>query len=534
MLTREQIQKNIEAFEEQGASQGEIQGWINSLPKPQEQPQEQRVSGASGLPGFASGFTKWTAGTIVGASRIGEKILQAPLKLFGAKFPDRTAGEVLQGLAEESLGMEPGEMTTPISTAEKVGDFAGSVAGFAIPASKAGSAARLAGMGKVGQVGARAAASGASATLQSGRVGAETAIATGAELIMPGLSKIASTPLKMTGRLMSSLGSGLSGVAQSTLKKIAKSPKTAIEASKKILSEGQEAILRKNANIILDGVAKIRQEAGQMYRSGLEKLSTIDIKVPILRKNISEALKNNNIKILKDGVDFTPSEIMDKVIIKRARGLINEINSLTKASGKEIRSMLDRLESSKFKSALDPNRQAYNNLVNDLMKGLRKSINESTDKLKEIDLKYHKELELADAIQKIFGKVKFKNTEELNKIAKSLESLFSRKGLDNQTISDFLKRIGVDDAVFRAEEATRQIYAKELGANTMGLNIREAIQGLTSSVVTPAMVKNISIATGISQNIIRSISQYANPAGRAVILRYLIDELTENNEEIEE
>jgi hypothetical protein len=43
MLTREQIQQNIEALEKQGASQSEIQEWLNTLPKPkpvQEQPQK--------------------------------------------------------------------------------------------------------------------------------------------------------------------------------------------------------------------------------------------------------------------------------------------------------------------------------------------------------------------------------------------------------------------------------------------------------------------------------------------------------------
>jgi hypothetical protein len=47
MLTREQIQANIEALESQGATQPEIQEWLNSLPKqsitPQEEPKKEGV-----------------------------------------------------------------------------------------------------------------------------------------------------------------------------------------------------------------------------------------------------------------------------------------------------------------------------------------------------------------------------------------------------------------------------------------------------------------------------------------------------------
>ena len=38
MLTREQIIANIEAMEKQGAQQGEIQEWLDTLPKPDSIP----------------------------------------------------------------------------------------------------------------------------------------------------------------------------------------------------------------------------------------------------------------------------------------------------------------------------------------------------------------------------------------------------------------------------------------------------------------------------------------------------------------
>lgn len=82
MLTREQIQANIEALEKQGASQSEIQEWLNSLPKqssaPQpEQPKKEGIlkkvgkalisselkfgqSIADALPSFVPGSAAWT------------------------------------------------------------------------------------------------------------------------------------------------------------------------------------------------------------------------------------------------------------------------------------------------------------------------------------------------------------------------------------------------------------------------------------------------------------------------------------------
>lgn len=82
MLTREQIQANIEALEKQGASQSEIQEWLNSLPKQSSapQPEEPKKEGifkkvgkalisserkfgqsiADALPSFVPGSAAWT------------------------------------------------------------------------------------------------------------------------------------------------------------------------------------------------------------------------------------------------------------------------------------------------------------------------------------------------------------------------------------------------------------------------------------------------------------------------------------------
>jgi hypothetical protein len=80
MLTHDQIQKNIEALEKQGASQHEIQEWLDSLPKTQAEPEPVKKDGilktigkalisselkfgksiADAMPSFVPGSAAWT------------------------------------------------------------------------------------------------------------------------------------------------------------------------------------------------------------------------------------------------------------------------------------------------------------------------------------------------------------------------------------------------------------------------------------------------------------------------------------------
>ena len=186
-----------------------------------------------------------------------------------------------------------------------------------------------------------------------------------------------------------------------------------------------------------------------------------------------------------------------------------------------------KLESSKFKSALDPNRQAFNNLMRDLVGGLNDAINKSTTKLGKINASYSKDIQLAEAIEDIFGRVNYKNTSEILAISKKLETLFSQTGLSPKETIAFLNRIGVSPIKFRASEAVRQISEKEFGANTVGTSFSEIIRGITSAAITPDLVKNIAIATGWSARIIKPMLEKALPAERAVIIKTLLGNLQE-------
>jgi hypothetical protein len=160
--------------------------------------------------------------------------------------------------------------------------------------------------------------------------------------------------------------------------------------------------------------------------------------------------------------------------------------------------------------------------MSDLSKGLKKAIDESTNKLGKINAQYNTDMEIAEGMEAIFGKVKFKNTTELNKIAQKLEGLFSQKGLSPQVVDDFLKRLKINPEKFRASEAVRGVYDKATGANTKGLSIAEIVQQVTSAVVTPKMVKNIAIATGLSSSIIDKIIKTTAPAARGSLIKSLM------------
>jgi hypothetical protein len=461
------------------------------------------------------GIGKGALSTLRGASSLGEKVLQAPLKAVGVEFDEQTGAEKL--ISED--------LTEAKGTFQKIGKFGEQVAEFAVPVTKVAKATKT--LSTIKQILSKAATSGSVATAQEGKVGRETAIAAGVEAAFPVVGRAIKPVVNVVKRLFTGLGSGLSGVPLEQLSAIARNPKVARDISQVIKKEGQEAVLEKNAKEIVNGISKIRQQARNAYREGVEVLSKTDIKPNVIKSNILDVLENNFIKLKPaGGIDLGASEILNKQIQKKAEALLLQLNNNTPIDGKSLRSFMSKLESSKFKSALDPDRQAFNNLMNDLSSGLKKSIKDSTTKLDDIDKKFSQEMSLAEGMESIFGKIKFKNTKELNRVAKKLESLFSQKGLDPKTVDSFLTRIGITPEDFKTAEAVRGVVTKTSGANTKGLSFAEILQSFTSAVVTPEAVKNIAVATGVSTRVLNAIISATEPSVRGAIIKALI-----NNEE---
>jgi len=420
-------------------------------------------------------------------------------------------GELQEGFKEQG-------QKTKLGTAGFMGE---QVAEYLLPQTKITKGANLLTRGT--QLGSRALGSASIASAQEGKIGKETAIAGGTELLLPGVGKVLKPVTNVIGRLFNGLGAGLSGVGSEAIETIYKNPKRAIEVSQRIIKEGQESILEGNAKTILEGVSKIRQEARNAYGKGLEALSKTDIKPKQIFDNTVDILKKKGITFTKTGINMSDSEIFNPTIQKRAKELITELNGLVNTDGKRLKTFLDKLDAKKFLKSTDPDRLAFNSLVKDLSNGIKKAIGESTNKLNTINKKFSTDMSLVEAMEGIFGKVNFKNTKELNRVAKGLENLFSQKGLDPKTVTNFLNRIGIDDQAFRTSEAVRDIVTKKTGVNTKGVSFAEFTQQLTSSVITPKTVKNIAIITGLAENTIKNIIEKTAPTARASIIKMLIE-----------
>jgi hypothetical protein len=483
--------------------------------------------GVGGVGGVLVGAGKGALSTVKGLSSIGEKAITG----IGRAVTPKKYEESLGFSKKEKTSSEeliPEKMTEAVGGAEKVGKFIEQTAEFAVPGTKVAKATKA--LPLVEKIGARALTSGGIATAQEGKIGKETGIATGAEIAFPIIGKAISPATKVVGRLFKGLGASLSGASSIELESIYKNAKTGIKTSKQIINGGQESVLRNNAKTILNGVASIKKEARSAYGRGLEVLSKKDINPGKLSEKLVSGLKKSGIELkLLPGrkgygaVDFSKSEILDKGIRDKAKTIISEINDMVEPDGKKIKSMLDKIESVKFSKSIDPNRQSFNNLMNDLSSNLKKAVNESTKKLESINKSFSEDMDLANSVEAILGKVKFKNTAELNQIASRFQNLFNKKDLSPATIDRFFTRIGVNPEDIRTSEAVRNIALKSTGANTKGLSGNEIIQQITSAIVTPNAVKNIAIALGLAEPVVNSIIKNTSPSVRASIIKGIIE-----------
>lgn len=337
--------------------------------------------------------------------------------------------------------------------------------------------------------------------------------------LLPGAGAVIRPASAIVGRLFKGLGSGLSGVSSETIDRIIANPKDAITATKRLKASGNNRLLEENARTILNGVSQIRKEASSAYGKGLDALSEVDINPEHLKKGFFDTLSKHGVEVTPDGkMDFTNAEFLDPKIQARAEKVINFINQRSDTTGSGVRKTMDSVESAKFKSAPDGDRQAFNAFIGDLKNSLKEGVNQSTDKLGEINAKYSADQQLAEATEDIFGNVNFKNLPEVVKASQKLEGLFNQKGLAPEVVDNFLKRIGVDPDTFKTTEAVRQIDQKSSPSNTAGLNFGEVTRAVTSAVITPEMVKNLSVATGMAkETIVPFLSGLKTPARNAVI-----------------
>ena len=135
-------------------------------------------------------------------------------------------------------------------------------------------------------------------------------------------------------------------------------------------------------------------------------------------------------------------------------------------------------------------------------------------------------MKIAEEIQQIFGKVKFKNAKEILIVSQRLESLFSKKGLAPEAIDRFLKRVGIESTEFRAGEAARQMGELAPTANTVGTSPFEIVRAFTSAIVPPDAVRNLAIRVGIGLEVAQEIATKLSPTVRSTLVRLIVGEPT--------
>ena len=323
------------------------------------------------------------------------------------------------------------------------------------------------------------------------------------------------------GRLMKGLGSGLSGVSTETIDRIVQNPRMAQQASDKIAKAGKDRVLEENARTIVEGVSKVRQEARKAYGNALGALKAEDIDPQKFRQGIQPVLDKYGISTTGgertlSGVEFSEQKNLDK-----ASALIDEL-SRSELDGGSVRGLINKIDDAKYKVATTDERLSFNAFLKDLGEGLKGAVSGSTDKLDTMNAQFSSDMELAEAVQNIFGKVKFKNLPEVVRASQKLDNMFAQKGLAPEVVDNFLKRIGISPEDFKTTEAVRQISGKESGANARGLGIGEIMQQATSAVVTPEMVKNLSILTGVSNEALAPVLEQMKPFARNALIQALL------------
>ncbi len=349
----------------------------------------------------------------------------------------------------------------------------------------------------------------------------------GIATVVGGSLPIASAVIKnvvapVVKRLTKGLASGLSGVGTESLDSIISNPEKAQQFTKELQSKGNQAVLKEQSQTIMNGVSKIRKEASTAYGEGLERLSKTDIKPKVFREKMTDAL--SEFGITRDGEHrvFSNVEFDDPKNLQKASDLIDKLSN-AELDGKSLRKLMNDLDNSIYKTATSDERIAFNRFVQDLSGSIRSAISASTPKLDEINAKYAQDLGLTDAVEGIFGKVKFKNVEELNAISQKIENMANQKGLSPQVVDDFFARIGQDSGAYRTKEAVRQISQKALKGNAPGTSWSEILQSVTSSVVTPKMVRDIAIITGKSEKFLQGKLSGLAPLARKAFLNSLVN-----------
>ena len=243
-----------------------------------------------------SGVEKFSKGVAKSGLRAAEGLFQVGKGV--ADFVNPTTGT-----SNNLLGDRLTEEAATTREGEGGGVLTGDIAQFALPGAAAARATRLSSLPV--KLGSRALTSGTVATAQSGEVGKETAIATGAEIALPLAGKYVVKPVvtalsKYSSGALKNIAGFLSGKGRDAVDRVFANPNDALKG----MNGDEVKVLSGMGREVRQAVKEIKQEAGSIFsrtvKEGNTKTKSIPMK-PLKTKLFSQLEEALDIKRLPNG-----------------------------------------------------------------------------------------------------------------------------------------------------------------------------------------------------------------------------------------
>jgi hypothetical protein len=329
---------------------------------------------------------------------------------------------------------------------------------------------------------------------------------------------------KPTLYLLQKLGAGLSGQSSKGLTAIYKGGAESQKAATEIKKGGAVNILKRNSETIMNGIAKVKQEARAMYGKAVESLKATDIDDKAIKTSVANFFKDNGITVKNGTVNLDATEIISPEVKNKLAKVLVDINKSKITNGADLRNLSTTIEKYMFKSpGSDADRLAYNQILQQLQKTFVSSIKDPNGILAKANESFTKDMGLSESMEEVFGKVQFKNPSELLAISKKLDNLFAMKGLSMNEIEKFLTRIGISPTTFKAQTALQQGALRGTAANAPGASMGELTGIATSAVLPPELVQNIAIKSGIAAEKLGPIMEKLAPAKMKALIELFTD-----------
>jgi len=353
----------------------------------------------------------------------------------------------------------------------------------------------------------------------------------------------------VVGGFVGGLVSKVGGVSKNVVKRFAgglgvsvddilKNPKVA-EKTVQTLLKGEKTpgnILRENAEALVKDIQRFKRQISNTFGKGLEALKATDISPAQFRAGIQPVLDKIGSIIVKGKRVLNNVEFDDPKNLKKASELISRLQKV-ETDGKSLRKLIDDIDASKFKTATSDERISYNRFLDELASGVRSAINRATNKLNEINKVFTADKQIVEVIEQEFGKVKFSNLSEVNKVAKKIETLLKKKGIADEVIDEFFARVGREPGALRATEAVRGAFSKEIEAEGAGLGFFAMLRTLTAGFLDPKDITRLTVfiarrseATEAQVRPVIETLAKLRPAARVGVIK-LLDEMINVSEE---